>query len=167
MGFLPILVLVSSSFAEPDTHTEQDLRRQLLVQQEENSTLKKELVQTESQLREQLAVSRAVPRELQNKVQSLVQAHADDRNALEQTQSQTTQTLINTDASITKQIEFEKQLILVQRSVASSNQNIVKLLFLNLASMLLVLCFLGLLLYPNLLRHHLGKQPEVVDNGGV
>lgn len=140
---LPVALWAAMASAEPDSRTEADLRRQLLISQEENATLKKELVLANSQLKEQLAVARAVPRELQTKVQSLVQAHADEKSAIEQTQAQSTQTLMNTDASITKQIEFEKQLIFVQKSVQVSNGNITKLLFLNLASMLLILCFWG------------------------
>ena len=152
--------------ADPDSRTEAELKRQIVVLQEENVALKKELTISDSKLKQQVAVAQAVPQELSKKVQSLVQAHADDRHALEQTQAQTSQTLVNTDASMQAQIEFQKQLIRLVKTSTVTNGNITKLLFMNLAMMVLVLCFLGLLLYPSLWRQN--SQPKgAVEHGGI
>ncbi len=161
---LPVALWAAFAAAEPDSKTEADLRHQLTLSQEQNAALKKELSLTEAKLQQQLAVARDVPKDLSKKVQVLVEAHRDEKDALEQTQAATSQTLVNTDMSITKQIEFERQLVSVQKDVVVSNGNISTLLKVNICSMILVFCFLGFMLYPNLWRN---RQQGAVKNGGI
>ena len=166
---LPLMFAISMWAADfyLDSKTEVELRRELAASQDANAALRRELAATNAKLKQQLEVARVIPHELQKKVQTLVEAHANDKNALEQTQAQTTQTLINTDASIQAQIEFEKQLTVVVRSQARSDGNMAKLLYLNLATLLLVLCFLGVILYyPALIIRKQNQQTGAELHGG-
>ena len=127
-----------------DSKYEADLERRLSA----SETARTELIRANADLSRRLGISQAISRALVKAASELAavnsaqlkKTHAEEKGAVAQAQDESTQTLANTDASVRAETEFEKQLARIEK-------NLIKLMWGMIGLIVLMLCFVGVIIY--------------------